>query len=161
MRGYAPLPDDRGYELAQGDIVTVSMGVHIDGYAVISSQTIHVQLSPSPAVGPVADAVCALHYVVKGIINEVSTGSTAQVHDILREAVDTFGVSVVQGSSLRRIRRFLVGQSTIEELDEKAIDLSLPVSTAELPVLPGEVYFLDLAVSTGAGIVTPLDSQRD
>ena len=161
VRGYAPLPDDRGYELAEGDVVTVSLGVHIDGYAVISSQTIHVQLSPSPALGPVADAVCALHYAVKGIINELSTGSTAQVHDILREAMDIFGVSVVQGSTLRRIRRFLVGQSTIEELDGKAIDVSLPVSNAELSVLPGEVYLLDLAVSTGSGMVTPQDLQGD
>ena len=161
MRGYAPLLDDRGYELAQGDVVTISMGVHIDGYAVVSSQTIHVQLSPSPAVGPVADAVCALHYAVKGIISELSTGSTAQIHDILREAADTFGVTIVQGSTLRRIRRFLVGQSTIEELDGKAIDLSLPVSNAELSVLPGEVYFLDLAISTGSGMVTPQDLQGD
>jgi metalloprotease ARX1 len=155
VRGYAPLADDQTYVLAEGDIVTVSLGVHVDGYAVLSSQTIHIQSSPFPALGPVADAVCALHYAVKGIMNELSTGSTAQIPDILREAVDTFGVSVVQGSHLRRIRRFLIGQSTIEELDGKVLDLTLPVSNAGATVVPGEVYCLDLAISTGSGEVPP------
>jgi methionine aminopeptidase len=153
VSGYAPLPDDQGYVLAEGDVVTVAMGVHIDGYAVLSSQTTHVQSTHSPASGPVANAVCALHYAVRGIINELSTGSAGQIHDILREVTDTFGVSVVQGSQLRRIRRFLVGQSTIEELDEKAIDLTLLVSNEELSVIPGEVYLLDLAISTASGMV--------
>lgn len=153
VRGYTPLPDDHGYVLVEGDVVTVAMGVHIDGYAVHSSQTIHVKSAPSPASGPVADAVCALHYAVRGIINELSTGSTGQIHDVLREAVDTFGVSIVQGSQLRRVRRFLVGQSTIEELDEKAMELSLPASNEELSVVPGEVYLLDLAISTASGMV--------
>ena len=153
MRSYSPLGDEESYVLDEGDVVTVSLGVHIDGYSVLSSQTVHVQATPSPAVGPVADAVCALHFAAKGIINTLSVGNTLQLSDILSEALDTFGVSLVEGSCLRRIRRFLIGQPTIEELDSRVLDFTNPVD--EFSILPGEIYLLDLAVSTGTGKVIP------
>src|SRR5436190_12409571 len=105
IRWYSPLPDEEGYILSEGDVVTVSLGVHIDGYAVLSSQTLHVQSIPSPATGPVADAVCALHYAVKGILNELSTGSTTEIQQVVRESLETFDVKLVEASCLRRIRR--------------------------------------------------------
>lgn len=151
IRWYSPLPDEEGYVLAEGDIVTLSLGVHIDGYAVISSQTIHVRSSPAPATGPVADATCALHFITRGIVNTLSTGSTMQIQDILREGLETFGVNVVEGSCLRRVRRFLVGQQTIEEFHPKVLEFGSP--NQEFSILPGEVYLLDLAISTGTGHV--------
>ena len=155
VRWYSPLPDEVGYILCEGDVVTVSLGVHIDGYAVISSQTIRVQSSPSPITGPVADATCALHYATKGIINSISTGSASQFQGVLQEALDTFGVHVVEGSCLRRIRRFLTGQTTIQERHAKVLEFGDPV-TEEWSVSPGEVYLLDLAISTGTGKVCSL-----
>jgi metalloprotease ARX1 len=151
IRWYSPLSDEEGYVLVEGDIVTVSLGVHIDGYAVVSSHTVHVQSTPSPATGVVADAVCALHYATKGIMNELSTGSTSHIQDVLKEALETFGVNVVEGSSLRRIRRFLVGQATIEERCGKAIEFG--DKNEDFIIEPGEVYLLDLAISTGTGKV--------
>jgi len=153
VRGYSPLPDEEGgYVLTEGDVVTVSLGVHIDGYAVVSSQTIHVQSTPAAATGPVADATCALHFITKGILNSVSTASITTIQDILTEGLETFGVSVVEGSCLRRIRRFLIGQPTIEELHPKLLEFSSSSPTQQdFNILPGEVYLLDLAISTGTG----------
>ena len=152
MRWYSPLPDEVGYILAEGDVVTVSLGVHIDGYAVLSSQTVRIQSTPSPTTGPIADATCALHYATKAIINTLSTGTTSQIQSLLQEALDTLGGNVVEGSCLRRIRRFLTGQTTIQERDAKVIELGEPISE-EWTVSPGEVYLLDLAISTGSGVV--------
>jgi metalloprotease ARX1 len=129
----------------------VSLGVHIDGYAVVSSQTIHVQSTPAPATGPVADAVCALHFATRGIINTLSTGTTAHIEDVLKESLETYDVKVVEGSCLRRIRRFLVGQTTIEERNGKVLEFG--DSNPEWTVDEGEVYLLDLAISTGTGMV--------
>jgi metalloprotease ARX1 len=151
VRWYSPLPDEDSYTLNDGDVVTVSLGVHIDGYAVVSTQTIHVQFTPAPATGPVADAVCALHFATRGVINVLSTGSTAQVETLVKEALDTFGVNVVEGSCLRRIRRFLVGQTTVEEKHGKILEFG--ESTPVFVVEKGEVYLLDLAISTGSGKV--------
>jgi metalloprotease ARX1 len=151
IRWYSPLLDEEGYILAEGDVITVSLGVHIDGYAVFSSQTIHIQSSPAPTTGIVADAVCALHYATKGIVNEISTGLTSQIQDILKEALETYGVNVVEGSYLRRIRRFLVGQATIEERKGKVLEFGN--KNDDFIVQPGEVYLLDLAVSTSTGKV--------
>jgi len=154
VRSYSPLGDEESYVLDEGDIVTVSLGVHIDGYSVLSSQTVHVQATLSPAIGPVSDAVCALHFATKGIINTLSFGNSLQSHELLSEALDTFGVSVVDGSCLRRVRRFLIGQPTIEELGSKVLDFTNPVD--EFSILPGEIYLLDLAISTGTGKVCHL-----
>src|ERR1700676_3475470 len=79
VRWYAPLTEEESYILQEGDVVTVSLGVHIDGYTVLSSQTVHVQSTPAPAIGPVADAICALHFASKAIINLLSRGTTAQI----------------------------------------------------------------------------------
>lgn len=153
VRWYSPLPYEEGYVLCEGDVASVSLGVHIDGYSVLSTQTIRVQTIPSPTTGPIADAICALHFATKAIINLLSTGSTSQIELVLHEALDTFGLHIVEGSHLRRVRRFLIGQSTIQEKDSKIIEFGAPNS--DFTVLPGEVYLLDLAISTGAGKVFP------
>ena len=151
VRWYSPLPDEEGYILQEGDVVTVSVGAHIDGYAVLSSQTIHIQSSPAPATGPVADAVCALHYAAKGVVNALSVGTVRDIEQVVKEACGTYGVNVVEGSCLRRIRRFLVGQSTVEERSGKVVEFG--DVNDEFPISPGEVYLLDLAISTGTGKV--------
>jgi len=152
IRWYSPLLDEEGYVLAEGDVVTVSLGVQIDGYSVISSHTIRMQSVPTPATGPVADATCALYFITRGIVNMLSTGSITRLQEIVREGLETFGVSVVEGSCLRRVRRFLVGQSTIEELHPKVIEFGSQ-SNSSFNIAPGEVYLLDLAISTGTGQV--------
>lgn len=145
------MSDEEGYTLQEGDIVTISLGVHVDGYAVLSSQTIHIQSSPAPITGPVADAVCALHYATKAVVNALSVGTVKDIEEVVKEACGTFGVSVVEGSCLRRIRRFLVGQSTIEERSGKVLEFGNV--NEDFSVAPGEVYLLDVAVSTGTGKV--------
>jgi len=70
---------------------------------------------------------------------------------VVKEALESFGGNVVEGSSLRRIRRFLVGQATVEELDGKVLEFNDSVS--DFSIVPGEVYLLDLTISTGAGKV--------
>jgi methionine aminopeptidase len=139
-----------GYVLCEGDVVTVSLGVHIDGYAVVSSQTVRVQSSPFPITGPVANATCALHYATKAIINVLSTHSTSDIQLILQDALKSFGVNVVEGSCLRRIRRFLIGQSTVVERNPKVLEFAEPC-TENWTISPGEVYLLDLSISTGTG----------
>jgi metalloprotease ARX1 len=153
IRWYAPLSDEEGYVLGEGHVVTISLGVHIDGYSVLSSQTIRILSTPEPAVGPVADAVCALHFATKGIINTLSNGTPTQIQDVLKDALSSYKVNVVEGSNLRRIRRFLVGQTTIDERNAKVLDFG--ENNDEWTVSPGEVYLLDLAISTGTGKVFP------
>ena len=154
VRWYSPLSDGEGYTLQEGDIVTISLGVHVDGYAVLSSQTIHIQSSPAPVTGPVADAVCALHYATRAIMNAASVGTVKDIEEVVREACGTFGVNVVEGSCLRRIRRFLVGQSTIEERNGKVLEFG--DVNEDFSIVPGEVYVLDIAISTGTGkVFTP------
>jgi len=136
----------------EGDVVTVSLGVHIDGYAVISSQTIRTHTTPSPTTGTIADATCALHYASKAIINTLSTGTTSQMQLLVQEALETFGVHITEGSCLRRIRRFLTGQTTIQERHPKVLEFDEPI-TEEWSASPGEVYLLDLVISTGTGKV--------
>jgi metalloprotease ARX1 len=154
IRGYSPLTIDEGYILCEGDIVTVSLGVHIDGYACFSSHTIHIQSQPAAATGRLADAVGATHFATNALVNCLATGTTGQFRAVVKEAADTFGVGIVQGSCLRRIRRFLVGQTTIEEFDSKVLEFNSSVEgSQEFNVEQGDVYLIDLAFSTGTGEV--------
>lgn len=87
-------------------------------------------------------------------MNALSAGTVKDIEEVVKEACATFGTTVVEGSCLRRIRRFLVGQSTVEEHSGKVLEFG--DTNKEFPIVPGEVYLLDLAISTGTGKVSPV-----
>ena len=120
--------------LRAGDIVKITLGVHIDGYTSQVSHTIVIypvdeSAKPTgPLLGGKADAVAAAHIAME-TVNALlscaltpeklpaSLGSSGQSINgqLIRLIVDTIARSynccVVPGSRVRRVRRFLAGQN--------------------------------------------------
>lgn len=149
--GFSPEVDDaRPFIFQTGDLVIVSLGVHIDGYTANVSHTL-VIFPPNPAkpdgplLGPKADAVIAAHIAAETVVGlmalaskpeklpreflgdgNATSNSTITGHTI-RQTVDEiarqFGCVVVPGSKVRRIRRFLAGQAEgiVAERDFKGV----------------------------------------
>ncbi|ORY75809.1 peptidase M24, structural domain-containing protein [Protomyces lactucae-debilis] len=190
LGGYAPMEEEGAYILQAGDLVKVSLGVHIDGYTAKACHTMLVtQGQQSEAIqGPVADvtvATCAATEAVTRLLAQAQPPSAledtqsvtlAQLRSLVEACAAAFDVRVCEGSKVRRLRRFLVGQATVEEeaLDEndrpKQITwvyrpVTAPAQTSAdrlqaeeeetTQVSPGEVWLLDLAFSTGKGAVRP------
>lgn len=136
----------------EGDIVTISLGAQIDGYTSLVSHTMVIyppgvlignELKPAgPLLGSKADALVACNIATNALIAllglsvhpekiawipELQNTGPAITGSIIRQLVDeiaeSFGCTVVPGSKVRRIRRFLSGQAegVVAERDFKGV----------------------------------------
>ncbi|QLL32040.1 hypothetical protein HG536_0C02090 [Torulaspora globosa] len=132
--------------LRPGDLVKISVGVHIDGYTAQLSHTMVVypvqEARPAgPLLGGKADAVAAAHIAMESVVallacalapeklprSLAADGSRNVSGALIRRVVDTVAQSynccVVPGSRVRRVRRFLAGQNEgiVAERDYKGV----------------------------------------
>ena len=147
LNGFSPeIDDEREFFLNQGDVVTISLGVHIDGYTSQVSHTL-VIYPPSadakpegPLLGSNADALCACHLATESVVvllgcslspeklpanlkNVSNTVTGSQIRELVDAIADSFNCVVVPGSKIRRVRRFLAGQAEgiVAERDFKGV----------------------------------------
>ncbi|KAG7729024.1 hypothetical protein KL948_004061 [Ogataea haglerorum] len=142
--GYSPEVDDEtNFKFKAGDIVTINMGCHIDGYTSNLSHTM-VIYPPGASVGPLlgssADAICASYIASETVIallalsltpekipQSLADGSGLIKGSTIRQIVDSiaesFNCVVVPTSKVRKIRRFLAGQAEgiVAERDFKGV----------------------------------------
>ncbi|CDK29699.1 unnamed protein product [Kuraishia capsulata CBS 1993] len=133
VAGFSPeLLDEDALVFQPGDIVTISLGCHVDGYTANVSHTLVIyppgQAPAGPLLGPKADAVCAAHIATETVVailagslmpeklpRSLKSGDNTVTGSILRSVVDSiaesFNCTVVPTSKIRRIRRFLAGQA--------------------------------------------------
>lgn len=179
--GFAPeLDDDQSHfkHFEVGDIVTISLGCHIDGYTSNLSHTLVIyppgektqdddELRPTgPLLGTKADAVIAAHIASEAIIallgisltpekfptflKTLNNGSNAVtgslIRSIVEEIAESFKCTVVPGSRVRRVRRFLAGQAegVVAEREYKGVVWSEADQEASLLQKANEVTAKDL-----------------
>jgi metalloprotease ARX1 len=142
--GFSPEIDDDSTSFQffeAGDIVTITLGCHIDGYTSNLSHTMVIypegqlqddELRPTgPLVGAKADAIVAAYVAnetvisllgaaltpekLPAVLKQLNQDSTVITGSLIRKIVDEIATSfkcvVVPGSRVRRIRRFLAGQA--------------------------------------------------
>ncbi|RLV94382.1 putative metalloprotease ARX1 [Spathaspora sp. JA1] len=147
INGFAPeIDDERTFTFNEGDVVTINLGVHIDGYASQVSHTMVIyppspDFKPSgPLLGSNADAICAANVAVETMVallgsslspeklpnnlrNQSNTITGQQIRGLVDAIADSFNCIVVPGSKIRRVRRFLAGQAegVVAERDFKGV----------------------------------------
>ncbi|SCV00350.1 LAME_0G09120g1_1 [Lachancea meyersii CBS 8951] len=125
-----------GY-LAPGDVVKITLGVHIDGYTAQVSHSVVIyptedsengsKKPAGPLLGGKADAYAAVHIAMETVVSLLACALTPEkiprfltnndqvTGHLIRTVVDTIAASyhctVVPGSKVRRVRRFLAGQN--------------------------------------------------
>ena len=130
--------------LRPGDLVKITLGVHIDGY---TSQVSHTMViyppgpqPQGPLLGIKADAVAAAHIAMESVVALLACALTPEklpsslddgTHAVngrnIRLVADTvarsYNCCIVPGSRVRRVRRFLAGQNEgiVAERDFKGV----------------------------------------
>lgn len=153
----------------EGDLITISLGVHIDGYTALGSHTVIVreQVPDSPAVGPDSDAEIAAYLAVEALVSLLSIPLTADhpLHDtgvvdgnrirtVVESIATAFNCVVVPGSRVRLIKRFVVGQTVVQERDSKAVEWheyeeGEKASVDESwEVKPNHAYLIDISMAS-------------
>lgn len=177
----SPDADNRTeHTLVPGDIVTISVGAHIDGYTALASHTVVIyppgvmvdgQLKPEgPLLGNKADAIVAGYIATEALIALLGlavtpekigavpglAGNTSIGGHHIRAMVDdvarSFGCVVAPGSKVRRMRRFLAGQAEgiVAERDFKGVVWTESDQEAQLLQKNGEKLLVKQTSTSGA-----------
>ena len=136
-------------ELAQDDLAKIDLGVHVDGFISFQAHTVLVGRDESkPLEGPLADAFhCA--WTIAEVVGRMAKpgGSSAELQEAVNSVAEAFGVNVYSGSTLHQVKRFVPDAT-------KKVSLSNHHEAAKSEKCDfeaGEVYAIDLAVTTGEG----------
>lgn len=148
---FSPLPTDEEaqIELKEGDVVKITLGAQIDGFASCLADTIVV--GKTEVTGRIADVISAAWYASEAALRTVRPGKKNwDVTKIVDAVVKEFDCTALEGmlsnSQTRNVvdgkKRIILNPSEGQRRDFEAAEFE-----------EGEVYGIDILVSTGDGKV--------
>jgi len=153
---FSPDAEDKT-TIAEGDVVKLDMGCHIDGFIAVAAHTLVAQADPkAPVTGPAANVVQACATAVEAAMRMMKPGGKASaVGPVLEKIASAYGVNVVEGVLSHQMKRFVIDGNKV------ILSKSSPeCKTDEAEFLENEVYALDIAMSTGEGKPKVLDEKE-
>ena len=157
VAGHFSPPADDPTELAEGDVVKIDLGCHIDGWIAVGAHTMVVQADPSkPVTGRAADLLAAAQAVFEVALRTVKPGATtAGASDLWQRTAEAFGCNVCEGVLSHALKRYII--------DGNKVVLGRPVAdqrVEEHEIEELEAYAIDVLVSTGEGKLKVMDEKR-
>jgi curved DNA binding protein len=143
----SPLSDDQT-TLADGDLVKIDLGVHIDGFIATLAHT-HVVGSnaQTPVTGKKADAICAAHIAGQCALRLLKPGKkNSEVSQVIKKVAEVFHVNPVEGVLSHQMKRFVIDGSKVI-INKPTADQQVE----EFTFAQDEVYSVDIVMSTGEG----------
>lgn len=148
--------EESNFELKEGDVVKIQLGAQIDGFASILADTIVV--GKSEITGRAADAIAAAFYASEAAIRTIKPGNRNwDVTSIVEKLVKNFECVPLEGMlSHNQEKDVLIGPKEIIINPSESQKSQVSTCTFE----EGEVYGLDILVSTGNGSVKQANDVR-
>ncbi|KAJ3276826.1 Proliferation-associated protein 2G4 [Terramyces sp. JEL0728] len=152
----SPLDSDpeAALTLKAGDVVRIELGAHVDGYVSQAAQTVVVGASKAaPATGKKADVIKAAATCAEAAIRLIKPGNTNyQVTEVIDKIAAEFGCKAVEGFLTHQVlKNVLDGPKQIVLNPSEQQRKEIETHTFE----QGEVYSVDLLISTGDGKPKP------
>merc|ERR1712126_397210 len=147
---YSPLVSEPDTVLADGDMVKVDLGAHIDGYIAVVAHTLVVGESKDNLIsGRKADAMLAAHSASEAALRLVKPGNeTYEVTETVSKIADAFKCKPVEGMLSHQLEQNKIdGEKTIIQNPSEAQRKEHEKYEFELH----EVYAVDVLISTGEG----------
>jgi len=144
---YSPATPEESISLAEGDVVKIDLGVHIDGLISTCAHTTVVNTGGDQIGGRVADVICAAYFASQIAHKLVRPGkSNIEVTNALQKIIGCYDCKPVQGVLSHQLERnVLDGKNCIinrPEIDQVVDEFKFEIN---------EVYAIDIVVSTGEG----------
>ncbi|ODQ81886.1 hypothetical protein BABINDRAFT_160118 [Babjeviella inositovora NRRL Y-12698] len=145
--------DPANVALVGGDVAKIALGIQIDGYASIMAETVVVGVEV--ATGRAADVVLAAWNASEAALRSIKVGRRNwDVTRVVDQVAEAYGCSGLEGMlTHNQDQNVLTGfkEVIINPSDEQKAEVD--TMTFE----EGEVYGLDVLVSTGTGAVNPAE----
>eukprot|EP00471_Norrisiella_sphaerica_P011281 CAMPEP_0184493620 /NCGR_PEP_ID=MMETSP0113_2-20130426/26520_1 /TAXON_ID=91329 /ORGANISM="Norrisiella sphaerica, Strain BC52" /LENGTH=388 /DNA_ID=CAMNT_0026878949 /DNA_START=89 /DNA_END=1255 /DNA_ORIENTATION=+ len=143
---FSPLSDDES-KFAEGDMVKVDLGVHLDGYISVAAHTFII--GGGPATGKKADVLKAAHVASECAIRLLKPGAkNGPLTKMFTKVAEEFGVNIVQGVLSHQLERNVIDG---EKVIASKFDPENPDSKVEFEFDQNEVYAIDIVMSSGDG----------
>ena len=99
---FSPLTTEPDVTLADGDLVKINLGAHIDGFIAVVAHTLVVGASgDSPVTGKKADAILAAHLASEAALRLVKPGNkTYEVTETVSKIGEAFNCKPVKGHAV-------------------------------------------------------------
>ena len=106
---FSPLVSEADVILAEGDMVKIDMGAHIDGFIAVVAHTLVVGSSVSnPVTGKKADALLAAHLCSEAALRLVKPGNeTYEVTETVSKIAESFDCKVELSQAGHKLRSVL------------------------------------------------------
>jgi len=147
---FSPLTTEPDVILADGDMVKIDMGAHIDGFIAVVAHTVVVGATvDSPVTGGKADALMAAHLASEAALRLVKPGNeTYEITETVSKVGEAFGCKPVEGMLSHQLEQNKIdGEKTIiqnpSEAQRKEHD--------KFEFALHEVYAVDVLISSGDG----------
>ncbi|KAJ3015897.1 Proliferation-associated protein 2G4 [Thoreauomyces humboldtii] len=160
VRNSTPVDDTEVVVLRDGDLVKIDFGVHIDGYISLLAHTTVLTSDPStPTTGRQADVVCAAHYASTAALNLLVPGTTtSDITMAIANIAEHFGCMPVATTFSRQVKRFLLNSGT--QIHNSPDEGGEEEMEGDVVIEAGDVYVIDVVLSTGSGEVKEIQQQR-
>lgn len=146
---YSPLLSEPDTLLADGDLVKIDLGAHIDGFIAVVAHTFVLGASPeAPVTGQKADVIMAAHLASEAALRLVKPGmENTEVTETLSEIGKAYDCKPVEGMVSHNLEQNIIdGEKTINNcLEGQAKDREIHDFKQH------EVYAVDVLLSTGDG----------
>jgi len=143
----SPLADDTA-TLKTGDVVKIDLGVHIDGFISVMAHSLVVTATPEIATtGRKADVIAAAYYASEVAHRLIKPGNkNTQVSEAIVKCAAQFKCNALEGVLSHQLKKFVIdGEKVIINRP------SLEHKVEEFEFEEGEVYAVDIVMSTGDG----------
>merc|ERR1712038_558673 len=147
---YSPLFSEPDVTIADGDMVKIDLGAHIDGFIAVVAHTLVVGASgEAPVTGKKADAMLAAHLASEAALRLVKPGNeTYAVTDTVQKIAEDFDCKPVEGMLSHQLEQNRIdGEKTIIQNPTEAQRKEHDKYEFELH----EVYAVDVLISSGEG----------
>lgn len=146
--------------LSAGDVITVQMGAHIDGYPAMAAQTMVVKPSKEDeaqaVTGRAADVVMAAYTAADAVLRLMRPGrSNEEVSDVISRVAKDFGVEPLEGVLSHQMKRYVIDGSKVI-LNRQTLETRVDKWDFE----NYEVFNLDVVMSTGDGKAIERDTRE-
>jgi curved DNA binding protein len=136
--------------MADGDVVKIDMGCHLDGFIAVVAHTVVIGASAEkPVTGRKADALLAAHLASEAALRLLKPGhETYEVTETVTKIAKEFNCNPVEGMLSHQLEKDRIdGEKTIIQNPSEAQRKEHEKFDFEL----NEVYAMDVLVSTGEG----------
>jgi len=144
---YSPLVSEDKVVLAEGDLVKIDLGEHVDGYVAVVAHTLLCTAGTEPATGRKADVVMAAWTAAEAVQRLLKDGaSNNEITKTIAQIAESYKCNPVEGVLSHQMKKHVI------DANKTIINKQTPEQqVAEATIAKNDVFAIDVVMSTGEG----------